>query len=390
MALSGGIHGKIAGEAYYHSDYNTALSYVLDRMIIVGLDTGSFTNQQDAYFNLFSTDSAGSSSNMTYGAGSYRCNSGGSVQCMIRSVAIPVHYSTAGSSLQAFWPFNQTTLGSDVINTNHGSLVGPTQVLSFNKFGSAYGFDGTNDFIHIMYHGTIGTNQFTVAGWVNHQSNPSANTVHTIISTDRGANIVGGWQLDIDSTGSLITQIQESGGQRNHNVGSGIALGSWIHFAYTFNGTTLSGYVNGSLGSTYNISGTFTRNGSAMEIGCRDSSGGTAASFYLGSVDEVGYWSRALTQAEIQYMINSGRGVRHMDFNGSVTSVISRWIGSFSSGVTITNQISLNNGTNWTDVLPGTLGSISPSTGSLMLRLLINRVVGTELDKVESLGVYYG
>lgn len=78
------------------------------------------------------------------------------------------------------------------------------------------------------------------------------------------------------------------------------------------------------------------------------------------------------------------------DYTGSTaTSAIARWIGSYSSDTTVTHHFSFDNGANWTSTNLGALGSISPSTGSILSRLTVT-TSGSSFDTVTSMGMYYG
>ena len=386
--MPNGIHEKQAAEVYFVNDITQSLGFILDKMLLVGQETGSFTNQQDAHFDLYGTATAGSISNMTHGTGSYTCNNAAPVLCTIRTAAIPVNYSTAGSHLISFWPFDTYTLGSDVISTNHGSPVNVSQVNG--KLDKCYTFNNSTTYVHVPYSASIATGSFTVAAWVKPISRPAGTDpdfVDTVIATDGGADIVGGWQLSIKATGSLNLLLND-GTKRDIDALINVPLDTWSHVAFTFNGASMKGYVNGVSGTGSFTSGAFTRNGSPIQIG-RRTNDASYGYYFNGSMDEVGYWARALTQAELQYVYNGGNGTPRQYYNGSVTSAISRWVGSFSAATTLANYISLDNGTTWTLVAYGDIGSITPSTGSLMTELRITRSASTVRDTVTSVGMYY-
>lgn len=387
--MPNGIHEKRQLAQYFANDYVQSLSYILDRMLQLGQETGSFASQQDASFDLFGTATAGSISNMTHGTGSYTCNNSAPLLCTIRTAAIPVNYSTAGSGLISFWNFDRYKLGSDSVSTNHGSPVNVTQVNG--KLDKCYAFNNSTSYVNVPYAANIGTGSFTVAAWVypiSRAAGTDPDFVDTIIATDGGADIAGGWQLNIKATGSLNILLND-GSKRDVDVLLNVPLNTWSHVVFTFSGAAMKGYVNGSVGVGSFTSGAFTRNGSPIQIG-RRTNDASYGYYFGGSIDEVGYWNRALTAAEIGTVYSAGRGTPFYSYNGSVTSAIVKWIGSFSSNTTVANYISLDNGTTWTLNNQGIIGSISPSTGSLMTELRITRGASTVRDVVTSVGIYYG
>jgi len=77
----------------------------------------------------------------------------------------------------------------------------------------------------------------------------------------------------------------------------------WQHFAWVFNGTQVILYVNGSLVGSGSASGTFSSTTVPFAIG--KSTLGGFNFVYGGRVDEVSAWTKALTQDEIQDMMEN-------------------------------------------------------------------------------------
>ena len=80
-----------------------------------------------------------------------------------------------------------------------------------------------------------------------------------------------------------------------------LPLNTWTHLAGTYNGTVLRFYVNGVQVSTRNISGAMPTPSNALRIGGNSIWG----EYFVGIIDEVRVYNRALTQAEIQQGMNS-------------------------------------------------------------------------------------
>jgi hypothetical protein len=88
-----------------------------------------------------------------------------------------------------------------------------------------------------------------------------------------------------------------------------INTGAWFHAVFTSDGTNIKLYINGTQEGG-NVSFPYSPSyeaGGDFEIGARD--GGSAP--LTGSVDEVGLWSRALTQSEVTALYNGGTGITH-------------------------------------------------------------------------------
>ena len=87
--------------------------------------------------------------------------------------------------------------------------------------------------------------------------------------------------------------------------GGGIvpAVGTWEHFAISFDGTTQRFYHNGV--ETGNAGFTFgTGTGARVVIGCSDAWNG-----FNGTIDDVAIWNRSLSAAEVTELYNNGDGV---------------------------------------------------------------------------------
>ena len=53
-------------------------------------------------------------------------------------------------------------------------------------------------------------------------------------------------------------------------------------------------------------------------------------------------------------------------------------------------QRTFDNGTTWTSLTDKAMGSISPSTGSIIARIQFDRLTGSEAGSVMAYGYYYG
>jgi hypothetical protein len=81
-----------------------------------------------------------------------------------------------------------------------------------------------------------------------------------------------------------------------------VSNNKWTHGCYTWNGTTFSLYVNGALKTN---SGSASNNAGGNKIGTRNSGSG-GDGFWLGSLDDVRIYNRALSAREVLQLYDMG------------------------------------------------------------------------------------
>src|SRR5262249_56986965 len=90
-------------------------------------------------------------------------------------------------------------------------------------------------------------------------------------------------------------------GEQTAMASSGLALNSCSHLALTYNGTVEQLYVNGALVASRSQSGTVQTSTGVLHIG-GDSVWGE---YFLGVIDEIRIYTRALSAAEIHAVIKT-------------------------------------------------------------------------------------
>lgn len=176
----------------------------------------------------------------------------------------------------------------------------------FNQLST--NFDGVNDYI------TFGNNYaytpaqaFSVSFYIKPQNFASTRIILGKVTND--ANVYG-WRLGLNTSGQLTSQVRAAGaalaGQAWPTV---LASGTWYHVIWVWTGSSnQSGqrmYING-------VKEVFTPPGNSMpdwtsaypfEIGR------APANYYVGNIDEVSIWNKALTDADAIEIYNSGTPV---------------------------------------------------------------------------------
>jgi hypothetical protein len=180
----------------------------------------------------------------------------------------------------------------DVSGNNDGTELGGVTHPP-GKVGNAFGLDGVDDQIEVPDNATLDLNTLTIDAWINRSSTADARIVDKI--TAGGAD---GYLLDIlDNRLRLII-----GGATVVGT-TPIETGTFTLVAGTFDGTNLRVYVNGALDGTTTVESTTTpTNTLPLHIGTNSAADG---SFFAGVIDELELFNRALTQEEIQSLVNA-------------------------------------------------------------------------------------
>ncbi len=214
---------------------------------------------------------------------------------------VPSYVPTNG--LVGYWPFNANA-NDESGNGNNGTVNGAT--LTSDRFGStnaAYSFNGVSNYIQCMQPGPIGVPSITVAFWTKNIGSGSGHIVSW------GNNGISGEDFRVltnaygTCASSLDFDIYNSGIAFDNTFSSN----SWDFYVVIFDssiGTNINAasvYKNGvQIGLTC-----FNQNNSSINISsafpiCFGKYHGTIPTDYLsGIVDDIGIWSRVLTQQEI-------------------------------------------------------------------------------------------
>jgi hypothetical protein len=171
---------------------------------------------------------------------------------------------------------------------------------SSGRYGGAYQFDGSNDYIQ--------TNSFT-------STNPSAvslwyytSTVPTVASTfieKSNPSVTGTFGLyDKGSctTGTFTLWFKTTAGWQSFCSNGSFQAGRWYFLAAVINGSVVTWYMNGINDTTYDFGNAITATSSPLVLG--HSIWNNNFNF-AGKLDEVALWNRALSADEIQQQYQS-------------------------------------------------------------------------------------
>lgn len=154
---------------------------------------------------------------------------------------------------------------------------------------------------------SVAGTDFTFSGWFYLDALPAANA--GLLGKDNvGTSREYGLQLISTNTARWIAFDSVSGNSQV-NLNTALTVGTWVHLLASFNNTDKKPRLqknNGSVSTGAAITNGIKDGNATFEMGAIN-----GANFYSGRIDEVGFWKRLLTAAEITLLYNGGAGLAH-------------------------------------------------------------------------------
>ena len=197
-----------------------------------------------------------------------------------------------------------TTAADSSGNGNSGILQNGASWTS-GRSGGAVSLDGVDDTVFISNSAglTSITNGLTVAAWVYRPANQTG--FASVLSREVGTGHYEHFYLGFEN-GKYRWFVNTSGGYSNSSLGGTAPTGQWIHMVGTYDGTTVTLYVNGALQFSTPHSGTFGSDTTGIAIGVNHNSAAHQPDDpFSGKVDDVNVYSYALSAQEALQLYQS-------------------------------------------------------------------------------------
>jgi len=211
------------------------------------------------------------------------------------TVVPPPPCTPLGSNLVSWWRANGNAL--DSVSHNDGTLVGNTTYAS-GRAGPAFVFDGVGDAVQLGNPPLLQRQDFSIETWIRRASTSAVSGVAEAVFLGYG---FGGYAFGMSGDGSLFLSVV---GINKVSVTNSITDTSWHHVAVTKLGANVVFYLDSLAipAAPYDSGFAF---GSSVAIGAR---GDNLGASFLGLIDELAFYARALTAAEVQaiYVSNAG------------------------------------------------------------------------------------
>lgn len=215
---------------------------------------------------------------------------------------IPNYVPTNG--LVGWWPFNGNA-NDESGNGNNGTVNGATLTTDRNgQVNKAYSFDGINDYIICSNSNIPTTTNVSISVWIKPFQN---NGIAEFICLGSPTSTTWGTLAGTNWNGSPYQTLNYGrgcSGSGVSNVAVSPILNNWQHITYVSSGVggICNVYVNGILVGQSNNGTIGSCTSTNLYFGVDIFS---VSEYYLGELDDIGIWNRALTQQEITNLYNS-------------------------------------------------------------------------------------
>jgi len=168
-----------------------------------------------------------------------------------------------------------------------------------NAQNSVLNLDGNEDYAFANDDVSLSpTDVVTVAAWVKINSNGSTSSI-----ARKGASNTPAYSLNRESSNNFKFYVHLGSWLDSYSSTTVTNVGEWYHVAGVYNGSEIMIYVNGVLESARSTSGSISTTTDNFYIGGDLDTPGWGE-FFNGSVEELSVWSKALTEAQIQTVMN--------------------------------------------------------------------------------------
>jgi len=223
--------------------------------------------------------------------------------CLACFVLVLGFFSNASAELVGHWRFDEgsgTTANDQSGNGNDGTLINDP-VWEIGIINGALQFDGIDDYVNCGNDASLNvTDAVTIAAWVKLNSVPPAFSV--LIAGKYAA-----YWLEWRETKVLSLSMYINGAYNGSGPTLDLADGDWHHIALTYDGTQKKGYYDKQEVFSEGASGAIDVAGNNFLVGESHAASAGYNGCPDGLIDDVRVYNRALTQEEIQLMMQ-GKG----------------------------------------------------------------------------------
>ena len=194
---------------------------------------------------------------------------------------------------------------NDTQGLSNGTLLNGA-TFATGKVGQAFSLDGVNDYVRIPDSTPLRPTNVTLEAWINFSASPTGTRM--IFNKPLGNGTLDSYQIFYENgqLQALVSDLSSLGPRLQFTFAP--VLGTWYHIAYTFDDASDRQvlYLNGVAVAAGTVTKSIVYDNHPVLIGA-DTENGVEGSFpFPGLIDEATLYSRALSEIEIQTIVNAG------------------------------------------------------------------------------------
>jgi hypothetical protein len=245
---------------------------------------------------------------------------------------------------ETYWEWANSGAYNASWDDRNNEALWPGAIVLSNAYSTQ--FDGVNDYINFgnELNSFDVANQWSMSFWLKVDNYAVNRCFYSKINTGNNDGLV----LQITSAGKVNITAETPSQSTGYTGLITVPTQTWTHVVITYSGgSNLNNfrlYVDATLDAIPAASG-YTASMYAGQNAILGSRGGTGASFFSGNIDEVTFWSKALTAAEVSELYNSG--APQSPLNHSQSNYCAHWwrLGDSDVYPTVVDTVSSINGT---------------------------------------------
>jgi hypothetical protein len=239
--------------------------------------------------------------------GSYNVNA--SANGAIPSVNFSLVNTSSSSLLNgliSYWPLDESA-GLAIDTAGGGNNGFPTNTVQgvTGKINTAYLFNGSSSKVDMNNPANLSlTTAATVSCWIYMPALPSGDAV-IFEKADAVKGLYGYAMFYQKQSNTFQFMVANGINHAAYSAGSGLSAATWYHIVCSWNGSTVTTYLNGSVVSSTSQIYNCVSNVYDFALGGNLP---TNTAYFSGTIDEVGVWNRALISSEVATLFDSGSG----------------------------------------------------------------------------------
>lgn len=202
--------------------------------------------------------------------------------------------------------------------TNYNTVIDSTGIINQ---GADFGTNNTNKRLEAVTDFGVGSSNVSISMWIkiNTQLTSGATTILAALRTSTTGLLYSVRYYNVAGTNYVRFYRTKLGVVDTYiDYAYTLSTSAFTHIVLTYDGTNITGYINGTSIGTLAASGTGTASTVLFNLGSY-----TTVQYSSSVIDETAVWTKALISTEVTSLYNSGAGLTYPLSGSLTTSLVS-------------------------------------------------------------------